>query len=110
MFGLFGKSAPVVTITPQEAHERLMAGAMLVDVREGHEWLQGRIPGAIHAPLSSFAEHAKKLPHDKDVIFYCLAGGRSQKAVEMCAKLGINHKTHMGGGISAWRVHRLPVE
>ncbi|TBW38241.1 rhodanese-like domain-containing protein [Siculibacillus lacustris] len=111
MFG-FGKSAaPIETLTPPEAHRRAVAGEiLLVDVREAHEWAEGHVPGAHHAPLSSLATTVAAIPTDKPVVFYCLAGGRSAKAIELARSLGLPHGAHVGGGIGAWRAHGLPVE
>ncbi len=109
MFGLFGKSTPIVTLTPQEAQHQQKDGAALVDVRELYEWQQGHIPGALHMPLSSFTHQAANLPADKEVIFYCLSGYRSKQAIHLAHKMGLPHNRHMGGGIGAWRVHRLPI-
>ncbi len=109
MFGFF-KPVPVKNMTPQQAHTLASKGEiLLVDVREAHEWAQGRIPGAHHAPLSTLDKTATAIPSDKPVVFYCLAGGRSAKAVEICNKLGLPHDTHIPGGIGAWRMHGLPV-
>jgi rhodanese-related sulfurtransferase len=109
MFG-FGKSAQVKNMTPSEAHRLASEGKiLLVDVREAHEWAQGHAPGAHHAPLSTLPQTATAIPTDKPVVFYCLAGGRSAKAVELCQKMGLPHDTHVPGGIGAWRAHGLPV-
>lgn len=109
MFGLsFGSAAK--TVSPTEAADLHKAGSVhLVDVREAGEWTQGRIPGATHLPLSDFARRAGELPKDRPVVFYCLSGARSAQAVALCKRLGLDHDTHMAGGISAWRAHGLPV-
>lgn len=105
-----GNSAPLETLTPPEAHRLATDGkVLLVDVREAHEWAAGHVPGAHHAPLSSLAQTAASIPTDKPVVFYCMMGGRSAKAVELCGQLGLPHHTHVGGGIGAWRAHGLPI-
>lgn len=110
MFGFF-KSRPVNAIAPDVAHERAEAGEiLLVDVREAGEWAQMRIPGAMHAPLSSLAERLPKLPQDKPIVFYCLSGKRSQSAIAIARRLGLPHDTDVAGGIMAWRAAGLPVE
>lgn len=111
MFGFnFGRSAPIKTLTPQEAHRMATDGqVLLVDVREAHEFAQGHAPGAFNAPLSSLHTTATAIPTDKPVVFYCMMGGRSAKAVEYCQKAGLPHDSHMGGGIGAWRMHGLPI-
>ncbi|WP_407050281.1 rhodanese-like domain-containing protein [Methyloraptor flagellatus] len=110
MFGLFRSAGPV-TLSPAEAHARAGRGeVLLVDVREANEWAQSRVPGAVHAPLSTLAATVASLPADKPIVFYCLSGGRSGRAVDLCRKLGLPHETHVGGGISAWKAEGLPVE
>lgn len=50
--------------------------AILVDVREEHEWQAGHIEGALHLPLSRLSELNPDLPQDKKVYLYCRSGGR----------------------------------
>jgi rhodanese-related sulfurtransferase len=110
MFNLF-KSARAIAVSPQEAHELARQGKIrLVDVREASEWAQMRVPGALHAPLSSLADRLSSLPQDKPIVFYCLSGQRSARAVELCKSLGKPYDTHVAGGISAWRAAGLPIE
>ncbi|BBE72815.1 rhodanese-like domain-containing protein [Oharaeibacter diazotrophicus] len=110
MFG-FGTRTTVKTLSPPEVRDLLDRGAItLVDVREAGEWASGRIPGAIHAPLSRLRELAPGIPTDKPVVFYCLSGGRSAQAIAACAAGGLSrYDTHMAGGISSWRAHGLPL-
>ncbi|WP_294538245.1 rhodanese-like domain-containing protein [uncultured Rhodoblastus sp.] len=112
MFGLFGSRDKIKTFTPAELRDFLReneGACVLVDVREDHEWAGGHIPGAVHAPLSRFAEAADKLPKDKSLIFYCQGGVRSKRALDTAKEWGRNAEGHLGGGISAWRSLDLPV-
>lgn len=110
MFGFF-RSPKAATISPAEAHEKLKNGEItLVDVREAGEWAQTRIPGAVHAPLSNFQAHLEKIKTDKPIVFHCLSGHRSAKAVSLCRALGKPHDTHVAGGLSAWMASGLPVK
>jgi rhodanese-related sulfurtransferase len=112
MFGLFGsKGKRLRTFTPAELSDYLHdigGDCLLVDVREDNEWAGGHIPGAVHAPLSRFAEAAARLPKDKPVIFYCQGGVRSRRALDMAKDHGLNPEGHLGGGIAAWRDSGLP--
>jgi rhodanese-related sulfurtransferase len=111
MFGWFGSKSKIKTYTPAELQERLRdhdGACVLVDVREDNEWAGGHIPGAVHAPLSRFAETAVRLPKDKPVIFYCQGGVRSKRALGMAGDHGLSAEGHLGGGISAWRSSGLP--
>jgi rhodanese-related sulfurtransferase len=112
MFGWFGSGDRFKTLTPGEVRDMLnkKGGAfVLVDVREDGEWAAGRIPGAIHVPLSRFAEAAKRVPKDKQVIFYCQSGMRSKTALRMAKDHGLLADSHLGGGISAWRRYDMPI-
>ena len=110
MFNMF-RSSGAKTISPAEALEQQKGGGIhLVDVREAGEWAQMRVPGSIHAPLAGLAQAIRDLPTDKPVVFYCLSGQRSARAVDLARQLGLAHDTHVAGGISAWRAAGLPVE
>ncbi len=82
---------------------------VLVDVREDNEWANGRIPGALHAPLSRFAQAAAKIPKDKQVIFYCATGMRSKSALRLAKAHGLVADSHLGGGLSEWRRYDMPI-
>jgi rhodanese-related sulfurtransferase len=107
----FLKPANVVKLLPEEVHERVRnAEICLVDVREANEWAQMHLPGAIHAPLSNLASTLDGLPNEKTIVFYCLSGMRSARAIELCRSLGKPHNAHIGGGITAWRLAGLPID
>ena len=63
---------------------------IFVDVREGGEWAQGHIPGAVHAPRGhlefladpEFPRHNAALVQDKMLVLYCASGGRSTLAAK----------------------------
>lgn len=86
--------------------------AILVDVRETSEYENGRLPGAVHIPLSQLearsAEIAKQA--SRPVIAYCARGNRSRMAASALAKAGFAEIYHLSGGIDAWRAAGLPVE
>lgn len=73
----------------------LAAGkAVLVDVREGSEWAEGRLAGARHLALSDLkagvpAEKLKAaLPAGKIVYLHCAAGRRCLAAADVLQKHG----------------------
>ena len=68
--------------------------AILVDVREEEEWVEGHVVGAKLLPLSSLEkgipadELAKALAKGKVVYVHCQAGGRCKEAADILAKSG----------------------
>jgi rhodanese-related sulfurtransferase len=101
---------PEIEISVQEANELLNRGeAVLVDVREPHEWDAGRIPGARHVQLEHLASHADTIPRDKRVIFQCRLGVRSAMATKAFRASGYDALS-MAGGIQAWHDAGLPLE
>jgi rhodanese-related sulfurtransferase len=112
MFGWFGSGDKFKTLSPGEVRDLLRekdSAYVLVDVREDNEWANGRIPGAIHVPLSRFAQMLGKIPKDKQVIFYCQSGMRSKSALKRAKAHGLLADCHLGGGLSEWRRHDMPI-
>lgn len=108
---LFAGSTDEDALSPSEASALLAAGEItLVDVREPSEWQQMRIPGALHAPLSTLQQELHQLPAEKPVVFYCVSGRRSAAAVALCGKSKQPRVRHMAGGLMAWRAKGLPVD
>jgi rhodanese-related sulfurtransferase len=73
-------------ISVDELLSFLEEGYTVVDVREEQELDEGQIDGALHMPLSTFADFRDKFPVDDPVIFYCRGGVRSMKAAEIAAE------------------------
>lgn len=91
-------------ITASEARQLADAGGVLVDIREAAELQSGRIPGALHLPLSRLA--TESLPADRGgpFIFLCRSGGRTAAyAPQLEAKVPAGAKAFLlEGGIEAW--------
>jgi rhodanese-related sulfurtransferase len=101
---------PEIEISVQDADALLRSGeAVLVDVREPHEWDAGRIPGARHVQLEHLASQADSIPRDKQVIFQCRLGVRSAMATKAFRASGYDALS-MAGGIKAWHEAGLPME
>ena len=94
------------------ATQLLNRDALLLDVRETNEYEQGRLPNALHIPLSQLAGRIGevKAKHDLPVIVYCASGRRSRMAGATLAKAGFKDVYHLSGGMAAWRGAGLPVE
>ena len=91
-----------------ELAARLEAGAFLVDVREADEWAAGHIAGAVHIPLATVPERLDAVRSASPVHLVCKSGGRSARAGEYLAGLGID-AVNVTGGMLAWQRAGLPV-
>ena len=72
---------------------------MLLDVREPKEFEGGRLPAAIHIPLSQLAGRANELAKlaARPVIAYCASGRRSRMAGGALAKAGFKDIYSLAG-------------
>jgi rhodanese-related sulfurtransferase len=86
--------------------------AVLLDVREPKEFEGGRLPGAIHIPLSQLPARQSELAKlvARPVIAYCDSGRRSRMASGTLGKAGFSEIYSLQGGIAAWKKDGLPVE
>ena len=96
-------------IAPGEAARRLAAGKLtLVDVREPHELLDGRVRGSLNLPLNQLAGRLGELDRDRPVAFMCRPGARSATATRTAAGAGFD-AVNVKGGMLAWTRAGLPV-
>ncbi|WP_327714239.1 rhodanese-like domain-containing protein [Streptomyces sp. NBC_00490] len=104
-------------VTTQEAAARTGHGstaadgdAVLLDVREPHEWQAGHAPRAVHLPLSALVAGAG-LPANaqaRSLIVICRSGNRSQQAAEILVARGAE-AVDVIGGMKDWAGAGLPV-
>lgn len=88
-------------VDPAGAETRLADGAVLVDVREAHEWAAGHAEQAIHLPLSELQDRVGELDKDQAYVVTCKAGGRSAQAIGWLAPQGFN-VVNLDGGMQGW--------
>jgi rhodanese-related sulfurtransferase len=102
-----------LAVSPREAAQWLSSGeAILIDVREPHEFKAEHIAGATSMPLGSVPGQFRqiKIPADRKVIFQCLRGGRSAQACGHAIAAAAPHPVYnLTGGIAAWKAAGLPV-
>jgi rhodanese-related sulfurtransferase len=85
-------------------------GAVLLDVREPHEWQAGHAPQAVHVALSALVA-GTPLPsavRDRPLVVICRSGNRSRRAAELLAARGAQ-AVDVIGGMQAWANAYLPV-
>ncbi len=94
------------SITVQQLRDR--HDVPLVDVREPHEFAEGRVPGAINLPMSTLGDHLDELPSGAFHVI-CAVGGRSGRVTEALEARGFD-VTNVDGGTNEWIAAGFPVE
>lgn len=99
---------------PSDVYAAQKAGsaAVIVDVRSGEAWAQGRVAGAIHMHYGEIAVRAPvEIPQGSEVVVYCWSPGcnAGAKAALEFAKLGYAVR-EMIGGFEYWAREGYPVE
>jgi rhodanese-related sulfurtransferase len=85
-------------------------GAVLVDVREPHEFRAGHAVGARLIPLSQLPANLDELPRTAPVYLICATGNRSRTAAAYLQKQGFARPVNVRGGTAAWLRAGLPIE
>lgn len=83
-------------------------GAVVIDVREPMEYVQGHVPGARLVPMSRISQALSILPRGEDVYVICESGNRSGSMADFLSNMGID-AISVSGGISAWKAAGHPV-
>lgn len=74
-------------------------GAFLVDVRTTSEFESGHVKGSVNIPLDKIPTQLSKFKGKKNIIVFCLSGGRSGMAKSMLERNGITGVINGG----SWR-------
>jgi rhodanese-related sulfurtransferase len=105
----------VKEVTVDESRERFQQNpkALLIDVREDHEWNDSHAAGAIHLGKGIIERDIETTVPDKstELILYCGGGGfRSALAADVLQTMGYSNVFSMAGGWKAWKDSGAPVE
>ncbi|MBK7472190.1 MAG: rhodanese-like domain-containing protein [Burkholderiales bacterium] len=86
--------------------------AVTVDLRETKELADGKLPGAVHIPLSQLKERVGELDKFKErpLILYCARGQRSRAAGSVLGRAGFTKLFNLAGGHKAWKDAGLPLD
>lgn len=106
LFGLFGKKFE--TISPAVAKQFQADGAMLIDVRESHEYRAGHAPGSKHLALSVLDKKLKEIPKERKILVICQSGARSAQAAKLLSLNGFD-VANVSGGMMNWKNSGLSV-
>ena len=89
------------TLSVEQAQILRNEGALLVDIREPHEFNAEHIVGSLTHPLSSLPKAIDGQGHP--VIFYCKSGMRTNAAANKLSVLVSDLAYVLTGGIDAWK-------
>jgi sulfur-carrier protein adenylyltransferase/sulfurtransferase len=86
--------------------------AVIIDVREQDEYVQGYIPGARWIPRGFLESRIEDAVPDKStpVILYCPGGTRSALSARALGELGYTDVKSLAGGFTAWKRGGLPFD
>nr|WP_285846468.1 rhodanese-like domain-containing protein [Priestia koreensis] len=89
----------VKVITTDELEEKLekKEPVLLVDVREDEEVADGMIPGAKHIKMGDIPANVDYFDKDKEYIFICRSGKRSENVCMYLQDQGYNVRNLVGG-------------
>jgi glyoxylase-like metal-dependent hydrolase (beta-lactamase superfamily II)/rhodanese-related sulfurtransferase len=96
-------SSPEVREVNLEELRARPAGAVVVDVREPEEFVNGHVPGAVNLPQADLATRLNEVPRDRPVLVICQGGFRSLRAAQFLSQCGISDVASVKGGTEAWR-------
>ena len=101
--------------TDVEGYREMVANgdpAVLVDVREDHEYAAGHVKGAVHLSKGIIERDIEAKYPDKDTTFvlYCGGGFRSALVADNLSKMGYKNSISLDGGWRALKESGLPLE
>jgi len=96
--------ANVRELSIEKTSERVVEGAVLIDVREDNEFASAHAAGAKHMGRGIIERDIVQTFPDKDteLILYCGGGFRSALAADNLQKMGYTNVWSMTGGWHAW--------
>lgn len=86
--------------------------ALLLDLRESKEYEGGKLPNAMHIPLSQLKERRAELSKytKRPVVAYCARGAAGRSAGVILKEIGFQDVYQLQGGLLAWKSAGLPIE
>ena len=103
----------VTTISPQQLHDKLSAGAPveLIDVRTPAEFGEVHVSFARNLPLTELEPAQFTGRHASEPLYViCRSGSRANQACQKLASAGVANVVNVEGGTQAWEQAGLPVK
>jgi rhodanese-related sulfurtransferase len=112
-------AARIKRLEPTAAHEAMVGGALLVDIRsEADRERDGVIPGSLHVPRTVLEwrfdpDSPTRSPYvgglDERIVLLCDHGYSSVLAAATLVELGFARAGDVVGGFASWREAGLPI-
>ncbi len=100
-----------ITIAEARTKTSHSPAAVLLDVREDHEWLEGHAEGAVHLGKGILERDIEKMFPDPqtEIIMYCGGGFRSALTCDVAQRMGYRRVYSLIGGFKGlvaegWRI------
>ncbi|HBA66832.1 MAG TPA: rhodanese-like domain-containing protein, partial [Methylococcaceae bacterium] len=99
--------SPLLAVVKMNASD-----AVIIDVREPHEFIKGAIENAVNVPLGKLESQLGELAQHTDhpVIVVCQTGTRSVPACKTLTKAGFSDVYNIIGGMQSWEENKLPIK
>ncbi|KAJ3019183.1 hypothetical protein HKX48_002317 [Thoreauomyces humboldtii] len=83
----------------------------LLDVRETHEWNEGKLPHAVYTGRGCIERDIEGIVPDQydEIVLYCASGMRSVLAADSLHQMGYKNVKSLRGGYGGWKKDGLPV-
>ncbi len=92
----------------QELIPRHAEGAVVVDVREPDEYVDGHVPGAALIPMNDLAARMDEVPRGQPVYVICRSGARSLTSTAQLIDAGYEAYS-VAGGTLGWIAAGQPI-
>lgn len=104
-------SSPLGSPVPACVVADIPEDAVLLDVRENHEWAAGHAPAALHVPMGQVVARLDEISSavaDRPVHVICRSGGRSAQVTAYLRRAGWE-AVNVDGGMRAWAAAGRPM-
>ncbi|QKS71793.1 rhodanese-like domain-containing protein [Paenalkalicoccus suaedae] len=75
---------------------------VIIDVREEEEYTNGHIPSVPLAPMGTIPDLISGFQDDKEYVFVCRSGNRSQRVSQFLQQQGLTNVANYEGGMLVW--------
>jgi rhodanese-related sulfurtransferase len=99
----------VYEIDVDELEGHHSGGAVVIDVREPHEYEEAHVPGAVLIPMGEVQERVDDFRQPGPIYLICATGARSRRVAEFLETQGIE-SINVVGGTMAWIDAGFPVD